>query len=670
VRVTWKIAAIAAAMIAASCAHADTGQSGVQVYQASYFADAHATSAYDMIERLPGFAFQDSGTARGFAGTAGNVLVNGQRPTSKTDDLQSILTRIPAAEVARIEIISGGAAGIDMHDQTVVANVILKTADSTIVTAKAEEVYFPNGESVPNASVNYSRHSGDVVYDASLSRLSGYDDSVGNRGTNVIIAPDGTVTKQHASNAGRGSGGGATGDVSFPLWGGTFKTNFTLEAQPFRSNLIYSAPGFHQAFTDSSGDNQMELGLHWEGPIGKLNVETLILQRLGHQTDLNQSFAALDDERFASTENTGETIARARIDYPVSDSLTLEAAAEGAFNFLDGKSDYTVNGTAIPVPSGNAYVDERRGEAFTQANWKISKQLDLEAGARFEFSTIAEIGDTDESRSFFYPKPRLLLTWSPNSHTDVRLRLERVVGQLDFTDFIASSNLSSSGVSAGNPELRPDQHDQYEIAFERHFWDKGAVTLTLMHENITDVTDLVPVFTPTGDFDAPGNIGNGTNNQLDLESTLPLDRFGLPGGQLKSSIILLHSEVRDPTTEQQRIISGQRPQDINISLTQDIDSLKSTWGINYFNCWDERYYRLAYFEHDRVVPPYFQVYWAYKPTPDWNLRAEVDNVVPFIYEKRLVYYTGPRNVAPVDYTQLTVLRSQPQFILQIVKTFN
>src|SRR6185312_7237633 len=97
----------------------------------------------------------------------------------------------------------------------------------------------------------------------------------------------------------------------------------------------------------------------------------------------------------------------------------------------------------------------------------------------------------------------------------VRVRYEKVVGQLDFGNFIAVGNLGGNGVTGGNSNIRPDQRTQYEVSFEHHFWDKGDVTLQLIHEDITDVVDLVKVVGPDGTpFDAPGNIGNGINNQI------------------------------------------------------------------------------------------------------------------------------------------------------------
>ena len=97
---------------------------GVIAYPAAFFAEVRPTSAYDMVIRLPGFSFDKGSTVRGLAGSGGNVLIDGQPPLSKNDPLEDILRRIPAASVARVEVIRGGAPGIDMEGRTVLANVV------------------------------------------------------------------------------------------------------------------------------------------------------------------------------------------------------------------------------------------------------------------------------------------------------------------------------------------------------------------------------------------------------------------------------------------------------------------------------------------------------------------------------------------------------------------
>ena len=648
-------------------------QSNVLTYPASFFSEAHPNTAYDMISRLPGFTFVDVGSARGFAGTAGNVVINGQRPTSKSDSLQSILNRIPAADVERIDLIRGGAPGIDMHGQTVVANVVLKKQDSTEIVADVEDqIFIDDGHTVPQLSVQYTRHSGDSTYEASITRAGSADDSPG-RGTHRLFDSSGQVTLlQPARYNGFGTGGGLTGAATIPLFGGQFKANLALQDSPFHSAYFYQAPNHGgTAIRDLSGNRNGELGLHWEGDLGDFHVETLLLQRLSHLSDINTLGAPGDDERFTSSSDTGETIARETLTYSPDASLSFEAGGEAAYNFLNGTSAFVANGVDQPLPVPNPNVFERRSELFGQETWKFADDWTLEAGARFEFSTIGETGEANLSHSFFYPKPRAVLTWTPDEDTQVRLRYEKVVGQLDFNNFIASSNLTGTGITAGNVNLQPDEHTQYEASYERHFLEKGAFTVTFMHENIDDVVDFVPVKAPDGTvFDAPGNIGSGTNEKLDFSLTLPLDWLGLKNGLFKTTNDLQWSRVPDPTTGQERVISGQRPTDVELKITQDIDSLNSTWGVSYYNCWDERYYRVEQVRHRRVVPPYFTVWWEYKPEPSLSLHFEVDNIGRFVYDDQYYNYPGPRDSTALASIEEIAIRSQPHFYIQIRKTFD
>ena len=62
---------------------------------------------------------------RGFAGTAGNVVINGQRPSTKSEPLDAFLSRIPASRVKRVEVGGGALYGADYSSKTQVVNLIL-----------------------------------------------------------------------------------------------------------------------------------------------------------------------------------------------------------------------------------------------------------------------------------------------------------------------------------------------------------------------------------------------------------------------------------------------------------------------------------------------------------------------------------------------------------------
>src|SRR5262249_6668036 len=152
----------------------------------------------------------------------------------------------------------------------------------------------------------------------------------------------------------------------------------------------------------------------------------------------------------------------------------------------------------------------------------------------------------------------------------VRVRVEKEVGQLDFNSFVAAAQLNGSGVFAGNPNLVPQQNWAFEVAYDRHFWKDGIVSLTARHLVLTDVIDRAPVFDPSGVFDEPANIGGGSENDLVASFNLPFDRFGLKGVVVHGLGTWTFSQVTDPTTGEKRRISGQHPLNAELHFAQDL----------------------------------------------------------------------------------------------------
>ena len=658
------IATILVFQLGTPSAHA-AEEGAVLVYPAGYFASMQLNTAHDMVQRLPGFVFIDTDTTkRGFASSAGNVLINNVRPSSKTDILSAVLDRIAIGRVDRIEVIRGGAPGIDMQGQTIIANVILKEADETRIIATLWDTSYGDGHQGPGGSVEVNGRAGDNTYDLTLSRLNKqYDDSAGNGVRFVNVPGQPTVIDDAHRRGAEQVGYAINASLSRPVWEGTFTTNLTLQQTTFDSAVFYDAPDA-QNFPSSQKVRSAELGANWDRSFGPVELNLVGLQRLERDQNFNASISPGSRQVFNSVSDTGESILRATARYVPEQSLMIESGLEGAYNSLKGHSSFISNGASVALPGANPDVNEKRGEVFTQASWRLSPQWALEAGARFEFSTIAAQGIP--SRSFEFLKPRLLVSWSPLENIQIRGRAERVVGQLDFTNFIASSNFSQNGVSAGNLMLRPDQRWQFEGDFEVHFWDKGALVLSYTREDITDLVDYIPI---GGGLDGPGNIPKATNDIYDVEMSLPLDRIGAVGTTVKPSLVWKYGAVADPVTGVVRQISGVKDKKLVVDILQDIQSWNSSLDLAVQASFKQPYFRIAQVTDFHIYPLYVALSWDYKPAPDLDFLVKLQNFVPYQFDQIQYNYAGPRDVSPLISVQDTHTHSEPFVYIQLRKTF-
>lgn len=141
---------------------------GRLTYDAVFFEPYSPANALQMVERLPGFTLESGDSSvRGFGQAAGNVVVNGQRPSSKSDAVSVVLSRIPASRVLRIELAPGVTFGADFAGKPQVANVILTEAGGLAGTLEARLVREFTGSILPNASASVLLQRGASSFTAS-----------------------------------------------------------------------------------------------------------------------------------------------------------------------------------------------------------------------------------------------------------------------------------------------------------------------------------------------------------------------------------------------------------------------------------------------------------------------------------------------------------------------
>ncbi len=647
---------------------AQAGDTGVLVFTPDFFADARPNTALDMVNRVPGFSVNDGDGARGFEGAVGNILINGSRPASKNDTGSNVLGRTVAAQVERIELVRGGAPGIDMQGYSVVANVILKTTSSREHVLTANASLFEGGQDLFGGSYQFTARDGDRTWGVTLSDGISSSDSNG-AGPVVRVDANGNILRnEQYYNDGYGGGNSIRGNFSTPFMAGKVDLTARYGINDWHNINRQTAPDIlRESLYDEDGHSG-EFGVVYTRPLSeKLKLETRFIHEFGDFDSVSTSRTRLGttdepEQLFNADGNSSETILRGLVRYERSPAMDFEGGGEIAYNMLEVDQAYTVGGVAVPLPSASVKVEETRGELFGKATWRINPKWTLESGLRLESSTISQSGDASQEKSFFFAKPRILATWTPMPNNQLRLRLERTVGQLDFGDFAASAEFADENVFGGNVNLEPESRWVAEATYEKRFWGEGIVSIGLRHDEISNAIDLIPL---DGGLAAVGNIGDGTLDQLVLNVTVPTDKLGVSGGKFGFRNTWNKTEVTDPTTGEKRPISDVRASQATITFQQDITSWKLQWGGAWIPLLGQKGYQPDQISGWRGTD-YYELWAEYKPTPTLSIRGQV-NIWNDFDVTRTVF--ADRDARPVQYVETRFIDPRTFWQIRLRKTF-
>ena len=620
---TMLLGTFLAASLASTATAAQVASPSHASYPPEFFAEAAPTTALDMVRRLPGFSLNPGANVRGLAGSAPNIVINGRTPVTRSESITAILGRIPADQVERIDVLRGSAPGIDFQGHDVVANVIRRQTRTAWGAGTAAATY-TNGYLHPSftGEAGYSDQRTSADGSVTIYRSHGFDDN----SLVLLYGPSGQLLQRSRLNTdfeNSGISGSARLDRRISeatriALNGSYSVSDAMSSI-LAETILTEATAKDYDYSSESKNEYADLGAELETQLnGSSTLRLNLIRTFGSyrsaDTYEDPFYQALSLSRYKS----GESIGRAVVTTSARKELSLEAGIEAAINDVDQSFQLFESGSEVEIPSDEVRIKERRLQGHAEARWAASPKLSLVATLRAEASRLRLRGDDPHERQFFFVKPRLALTYSPRSDTSFKLRLEREVSQLAFSDFVASAALDTLIIKAGNPRLGPEKAWTFEAEAERRFWNKGAANLRLIHSKVSDVIDFFPV---ENRFDAIGNIGDATRWSVNGNLTLPLDRFGIRGGLLRTSAAWRWSRVTDPTTGLSRRLSRQQPFAGSVRFSQDLAKPKGTWGAEIHAATFSRRYRFTEEEFVKGTKRY-QLFFEHKPSPVWTIRTD------------------------------------------------
>jgi outer membrane receptor for ferrienterochelin and colicins len=632
-------------------------------------------NALDMLRNVPGFTIREATQERGLGTATGNVLINGQRISGKSNDVLTELGRIPASNVVRIEIRDAATLNVPgLSGQ--IANVVVKADAFSGQFAWRPEFRQRNTDPLlTRGEVSVSGKLGKVDYTLGLQNQS-FRSGAGGR-TNIFDANHNFIDHREDVWTGSGENPRASLGLTWDAPGsalGHLNASVSGFFYDYRELGERTGPGLvdrTRRVTNDEDEWGWEVGGDYEFALAGGRLKLIGLARFDHdpfEQGVRTDFANGDPDtgsRFLAVADTNERIARAEYRWKWGKG-DWQISAEGAFNSLDNLTHFFVLNTGgefdeIVLPGSNATVKEDRYEVMASYGRPLSSTLTVQLAAGGEYSNLRQIGSGGLSRTFWRPKGLFSAAWKASPRLDVNFKLQRRVGQLNFGDFLATVNLTDDRENAGNVELVPTQSWEADLEATRNLGRYGSTTLRLYGRLYDDIVDTIPIGL-TGE--SRGNIDHGRAYGAEWKTTFNFDPMGWRGAKLDARVQVQETRLKDPLTGATRSISGNLLHLFDVTLRHDIPDSDWAWGGNANYAFYAKDYRLTEVGRLWEGPVWASLYVENKDVMGLTVRGTITNIFAATSMWDRIVYQG-RRTGPVAFFEHRDRLIGPIFSFQV-----
>ncbi len=653
-----------------------------QVFEPAYFAQFAPRNALDMVDRIPGFSISggnDQGQ-RGLGQATQNVIVNGERLSSKSESVRDQLRRIPATDVVRIEILDGNATSIPgLTGQ--VANVVY-TSNGASGQFEWTTGFRPHNTEAQlfGGEISVIGSSGSLDYTVSLSNEN---NRFGADGPVSITDRDGAlIESQYSKLSGKFDNPKISTAFSYDFGGDvtanlnlSYGSDFFSRKEPETAIDSAGVTRTREALVEEDGP-EYELGGDIQFPFGPGSLKLILLERFERDNYSSSVIDRLSDDspprgfRFEQTNGAGERIGRLEYDWKLW-GADWQLSGEAAFNRLDRRSrlfELAPGGEffQLAFPQGNGGVTEDRYDASLSISRSLSSTLSVQVIGAMEFSTIEQTGFAANSRSFKRPKGSFAATWKPRDDFDISVTLAKRVSQLSFGDFLASVSLNNDNQNGGNNELVPYQSYNVEIEANKTFGAWGSLKLEARKAWFEDFIDWFPL---PGGGEARGNIGDADRLHLQANATINLDPLGFRGARVDLEVVKRDMNVIDPFTGLTRPFSYDQEGSFEIDFRHDVPGTDWAWGANLDHFDQAPYARRFEIGREWEGKVFGSLFIEHKDVLGLTVRARANNLLGARDYFQRTVFDGPRPEGAVRFEEYRSRRIGPIFRLTVSGDF-
>jgi ferric enterobactin receptor len=471
--------------------------------------------ATDVLKKVPQVSVDVDGNVELAGSTGIRFLINGKPSTMFGSSIADVLQSIPANQIKSIEVITNPGAKYDAQGLSGIINIILKHSSVQGVNGN---VSITTGTINQNGSLNINARKGKFGLNAfangnarlttttpmSLQRISA-DTTTKNK---ALLTQDGSSDfNRHGFQTGIGfdwtykEKNDFSGSLSYGEFGnksqgsvnqseliennsGAILSNInSTNATKSKFNEHNIDPSLNYKRTFSNEDQELEIAAN--GSFGRNK------RAAGNDQLLQPQDSLIYGTRSSNPAKENEY--QATVDYvqPLQKDIKLGVGGKFSGYDISSLSDASVwksfekNYVYDSALSNDLNYHQKVYAAYAELNFPLGHLVEIKAGGRYEHTQVTSFYSNAQqqvNKDYNTFVPSIFLMRKLSEKQTLKLNYSKRINRPDYGELNPYINTSDpKNVSTGNPELKPELRNRYELAYNNDLGKAGSFMANLFY---------------------------------------------------------------------------------------------------------------------------------------------------------------------------------------------
>jgi ferric enterobactin receptor len=539
--------------------------------------------ATDILKKIPQVSVDVDGNVELSGSSSIRFLIDGKPSSAFGSNIVDVLQSIPASQIKQVEVITNPGAKYDAEGLGGIINIILKHNAVRGMNGNISVTVASRNE---NASLNLNARNegfGINIFVNANTRLPAttplnstrISQDTGSK-TNILLQQDGSSRfRRYGIESGLGLDWTyhKSNIFNFSINNNLFGSNSNGFANQSQTIADYGGNTLEQAFVLSNTQNEFRVheinaSLDYKrmlpGEDHEFDLGVHTTHGSNEFTSANQQTDMPSDSLFYGTRNDNperqnETEIVADYTQPLARDVGLGVGAKLDFRNIHSNSNVLslqpfTGYTPDSVLSNYLYYRQSVFALYSEISFPVKQWFDAKMGLRYErtmlhtvFSNLAQQVYEPGYNTFV---PSIFFRRKLGTKSTLKLSYSKRIERPDYRDLNPFINTTDpKNIFAGNPYLKPEIGNRFELAWNHDITDGGSFMITIFYRTSQD--DIQPYVVyyaslPVGDT-VYTNVAVSTRQNVGLEKNLGFNFFAdihpSPKFNLRTNLFVFHRNI-------------------------------------------------------------------------------------------------------------------------------